>query len=218
MIANRDAILDILRERICLIPPNQQVVLKEKELADEFGLSRTPIRQVLQKLASEGMVVVRPGVGTVTTTVDGKDMTRYLTVLQLVLQTIAEFTQGQTPSAQVALELAATRRFIERIDQPSVETFIRLSTKIAAARASAVGDSVLATAYSSAFWRVVRWRAYEMSIDMEANWPTFVQRIEKITSPECLKSTPLLFGASVAFVDLYKQKIASNPSGTAPQH
>ena len=49
-------------------PPGE--ALREEELAKEFGVSRTPIRQVLQTLEYEGLVTSRPGIGSIVTTVD----------------------------------------------------------------------------------------------------------------------------------------------------
>ena len=49
-------------------PP--QTVLKEALLAQEFGVSRTPIRQILQMLESERLVEIRDGVGTIVTGID----------------------------------------------------------------------------------------------------------------------------------------------------
>jgi DNA-binding GntR family transcriptional regulator len=59
-----------IRTRIYTLdyPPGE--ALREEELANEFGVSRTPIRQVLQVLEYEGLVSSRPGVGSVVTTID----------------------------------------------------------------------------------------------------------------------------------------------------
>lgn len=58
-----------LRDRICLLEylPGQQ--LGEKELAEEFGTSRTPIRRVLGRLEAEGLIERRHGIGTIITEV-----------------------------------------------------------------------------------------------------------------------------------------------------
>ena len=59
-----------IRNRICMLryPPGH--LLHENRLAQEFGISRTPVRQVLQKLEIEGFVETRSGVGTIVTGVD----------------------------------------------------------------------------------------------------------------------------------------------------
>src|SRR5688500_8162856 len=59
-----------VRNRICMLryPPGH--LIHENRLAQEFGISRTPVRQVLQKLEIEGFVETRSGVGTIVTGVD----------------------------------------------------------------------------------------------------------------------------------------------------
>lgn len=59
-----------LRDRICLLHYPPGYVLREVELAAEFGVSRTPVREVLQRLAIGGLVEVRNGVGTIVTRLD----------------------------------------------------------------------------------------------------------------------------------------------------
>lgn len=54
--------------RICFLdyPPGYQ--LKESELASEFGVSRTPVRDAISRIKHLGLVETRNGVGTVVTT------------------------------------------------------------------------------------------------------------------------------------------------------
>ncbi len=54
-----------LRESICTLEKPFGTVLREIELAEEFGVSRTPIRQALHQLAAIGLVETRNGVGTI---------------------------------------------------------------------------------------------------------------------------------------------------------
>ncbi|WP_374383438.1 GntR family transcriptional regulator [Dongia sp.] len=63
-------IYEQLRQRIAtrLYPPGMR--LSESELATEFGLSRTPIRQALQRLATDGLVAIKNGVGATVTDLD----------------------------------------------------------------------------------------------------------------------------------------------------
>lgn len=59
-----------LRESICTLEKPFGTVLSEVELAAEFGVSRTPIRQALHQLAAVGLVETRNGVGTIVTAGD----------------------------------------------------------------------------------------------------------------------------------------------------
>jgi DNA-binding GntR family transcriptional regulator len=64
------AIYHEIRDRICLLQYPPGMMLSENQLAGEFGVSRTPIRRVLQRLEFEGLVVSKQGVGTLVTIVD----------------------------------------------------------------------------------------------------------------------------------------------------
>ncbi|MFT5657780.1 MAG: DNA-binding GntR family transcriptional regulator [Gammaproteobacteria bacterium] len=56
-----------IRNRICLLDYPPGTVLRESELAEEFDVSRTPIRAVLQKLIHGGLIESKDGVGTLVT-------------------------------------------------------------------------------------------------------------------------------------------------------
>ena len=55
--------------------------LDETELAAEFGASRTPIREALIQLASNGLVQIRPGRGAVVSTVSPHEMVEMFEVM-----------------------------------------------------------------------------------------------------------------------------------------
>ena len=61
-----------MRERISLLEYAPGTILNEGLLAQEFGVSRTPVRSVLQRLSYEGLVTTRNGIGTIVTEVDVK--------------------------------------------------------------------------------------------------------------------------------------------------
>ncbi len=49
-------------------------VISESQLAEELGMSRTPIREALRALASEGWVEIKNGIGTFVKPLSSKDM------------------------------------------------------------------------------------------------------------------------------------------------
>jgi len=103
-------IYEELRERICILryPPGD--VLRENELAAEFGVSRTPVRQVLQRLEVEGFVETRNGVGTLVTGVDFK---AFRDVYELRLR-LSELLGQLSPRAPAEADVAAMTRLLER--------------------------------------------------------------------------------------------------------
>jgi len=69
-----DSLYKEIRTRIYLIEYPPGAALREEELAAEFGVSRTPIRRVLQRLEFEGLVTSQRGIGTLVSTVDVKEL------------------------------------------------------------------------------------------------------------------------------------------------
>ena len=66
-----------LRERIFsqdLLPGDP---IDEQALAEEFGISRTPMREALKVLHAEGLVVLEPRRGCFVTELDHQDKCRY---------------------------------------------------------------------------------------------------------------------------------------------
>ena len=59
-----------IRERILFLEYRPGDILNEKILADEFGVSRTPLREVLNRLEFEELVRVLPRTGTMITEVE----------------------------------------------------------------------------------------------------------------------------------------------------
>lgn len=63
-----------LRERIVLLDLEPGARLPEVALAEEFGVSRTPIRQVLDQLKHERLVIQLPGVGSTVAVIDPREI------------------------------------------------------------------------------------------------------------------------------------------------
>src|SRR3954447_10048050 len=83
--SNALLIYETMRQRIAIrhYPPGAW--LKEQEIAAEFGVSRTPVRQALQQLETEGLVEIKNGVGIRVTEVDDDALDQiYLLRLELV--------------------------------------------------------------------------------------------------------------------------------------
>ena len=63
-----------IRNRICLLDYAPGMRLSEIELAEEFGVSRTPLRRVLVRLEGEGLLQSVHGVGTFVTDADFSEL------------------------------------------------------------------------------------------------------------------------------------------------
>jgi DNA-binding GntR family transcriptional regulator len=103
-----------LRERICLLDLAPGTRLTEDALAREFGVSRTPIRQVLNRLDHERLVRQRAGEGATVATVDIKELRDVWAVRLKIVEMIDEFIRVPAPPA-VLDELAGIQAELEDI-------------------------------------------------------------------------------------------------------
>lgn len=88
--ARIERIYQALRREICLLDYPPGTVLREQDLAQRFDVSRTPIRHVLNRLAVDGLVESRQGVGTTVTTIDFKDLLDIYYVRATLAEAIGE--------------------------------------------------------------------------------------------------------------------------------
>jgi DNA-binding GntR family transcriptional regulator len=117
----------ILRDRICLLEYAPGSHLSEEELAQEFEISRTPVRRVLARLESEGLVQSVHGVGTIVTDVDVEELQQ---VYHLRLE-LALLIGKLSPIPRTADDLDRIRALIDRCDaalsKPDQRAFLRLN-------------------------------------------------------------------------------------------
>jgi DNA-binding GntR family transcriptional regulator len=107
-----DRIYKSIRDRICLLEYEPGTRLAEEELAQEFGVSRTPIRSVLSRLDGEGLLQSRHGVGTFVTDVDIEALTQ---VFQLRME-LAVLLGKLDPIARSPDDLDRVRALLTRCD------------------------------------------------------------------------------------------------------
>ena len=132
-----------LRDRICLLeyPPGAR--LSEEELADEFRISRTPVRRVLARLESEGLIEARHGVGTIVTDVEIEELAQ---VYHLRLE-LAVLVGRMSPLPRSAADLQRLRALIARCDALSSDAdhkaFARLNMDFFGEIAAMTGNQPL---------------------------------------------------------------------------
>lgn len=153
-----DDITQELRLRICLMDATRTHILYENALAEEFGVSRTPIRQVLQRLAYEHQVETRTGIGTVVPQLDPAGAVHDFMTLSGALELAAQ-------TAEPLLD-QTTRDLLGDIDthiaqfssvQPlSRSTIFAVSSKLIDLAKNLNPEPIMADATASLHWRALR--------------------------------------------------------------
>jgi DNA-binding GntR family transcriptional regulator len=138
-----ERIYKAIRDRICLLEYQPGERLGEEELAREFHVSRTPIRRVLSKLESEGLLESRHGVGTFVTDVDIDSLAQ---VFQLRME-LAELLGKLDPIPRSEDDLARVRALLARCDKllkkPDPKAYARLNMDFFQELGAMVGNAPL---------------------------------------------------------------------------
>ncbi|REK12512.1 MAG: GntR family transcriptional regulator [Actinobacteria bacterium] len=90
---NKNEIHAYLREQILLLDLPAGSRLREERLADHFGVSRHPIREVLDRLEFEGLVEQVPGAGARVSTLDTKALRDVWAVRLKIAEMVGDFVR-----------------------------------------------------------------------------------------------------------------------------
>jgi DNA-binding GntR family transcriptional regulator len=138
-----ERIYKAIRDRICLLEYQPGERLGEEELAREFHVSRTPIRRVLSKLESEGLLESRHGVGTFVTDVDIDSLAQ---VFQLRME-LAQLLGKLDPIPRSEDDLIRVRSLLARCDKllkkPDAKAYARLNMDFFQELGAMVGNAPL---------------------------------------------------------------------------
>ncbi|CUX83422.1 MAG: GntR family transcriptional regulator [Roseibaca calidilacus] len=149
-------IADAIRKRICLNVQDGQAMLLEGVLAEEFGVSRTPVRQALQRLTYEGLIEVRTGVGSVVSPLEPAQRNMHFLVHHELLGLVARFPDEPIPS-QIARRLDMIHAQGSSGRSADIESLYALFTEFNALLSQMIPDPIIADAHLISGWRIVRW-------------------------------------------------------------
>ncbi|MFV0386803.1 GntR family transcriptional regulator [Paracoccus sp. (in: a-proteobacteria)] len=90
-------VYDLLRDQILDLELPPGAIIDENQLSDRFGMSRTPIREALVRLAAEGLITTLPNRSTMVSTIDFANLHTFFDALTLMYRVTtrlaAEFHQ-----------------------------------------------------------------------------------------------------------------------------
>ena len=170
-----------LRDRICLFeyPPGGR--LSEEELADEFSISRTPVRRVLVRLEADGLIEARHGVGHIVTSVRLDELAR---IFHLRME-LAVLIGRLSPVPRVEEDLDRIRALIARCDalarQPEYRAFARLNMDFFSEIAAMTGNAPLREISERLYFQTSRvWLQMMPRLNLAEEFAIFRREMEDV--------------------------------------
>lgn len=139
----RDEILDLI------LPPGSPI--DEVQLADRFGMSRTPIREALVRLAGEGLVVALPNRSTLVAQIDFLNLHHFFDAITLMYRLTNRLAAQNARPADLAAIRAAQDDYAATVDAQDALAMIAANRAFHAAIATAGGNPY----YTQFFLRVL---------------------------------------------------------------
>jgi len=122
-------VADKLREQIFSKQLAPGSWLDEQSLAIQFGISRTPMREAIKVLASEGLVTIKMRRGAYVTEVARKDLEQIFTILSLLEGQAAKETATKATEAELNLLDDLHHRLEKAAADRDLEQFFEINVK-----------------------------------------------------------------------------------------
>lgn len=125
----REIVYDELKRQILTgeIAPGTRMM--EVELADEMGVSRTPVREAIRKLEKEGLVVIEPRRGAYAADISVKDMLDVLEVREDLEGMAAAMAALKINDEERAALAEITDEYAKAIESKDIDTIIEWDEK-----------------------------------------------------------------------------------------
>ena len=177
-----DRVYATLKHRVltCVLLPSQRVV--EKELCAEMGISRTPLREALNRLALEGLVVLRPYRGYVIAPLTVADF-RELCELRRIVESEAAALSALRATPEDIDELSARARLEYTVgDEQTYVSYLRNNSAFHLALVRCTHNSLLISAVMSALDHHQRplYLGLEVGIDGTASTSEHVEVVNAV--------------------------------------
>ena len=162
----RDVIFEALRKAIVSgdIKPGER--LMEVSLADQMGVSRTPVREAIRKLEAEGLVTMVPRKGTHVSELSVKDIMDVLEVRAALDKLATRLAAKRMQPQQIKSLESIHKQFVNHVEKENIEGTVRKDIEFHDLIYAASGNSRLIGVSSTLREHIFRFRVIYLK-DME---------------------------------------------------
>lgn len=123
-LSNKERLLADLKRKILTLEIEPGATLDETSLSAEYGISRTPLREVFRQLAGEGYIQIRDNRGTIVSPMSHRTLRDFFMTAPLIYASVARLAARNARPAQIAELRAAQNRFRAAVRAGSVEDMV----------------------------------------------------------------------------------------------
>lgn len=113
------SVYSMLRKDILTLALKPGSPLDETSLAERFGLSRSPVREALSRLAGEGLVTILSNRSTLVAAFDIENFPRYIDALDLMQRAVTRLAAQLRNEQDIERLRASNQRYVEAVNSGS---------------------------------------------------------------------------------------------------
>jgi DNA-binding GntR family transcriptional regulator len=173
-------IYDSLRSRIISMALPPGALIDEAAILREFRVSRTPVREAIVRLGSEGLVVLLPNKGSQVAPLDIARIRDYLEASRLIQPFVTVLAAKRRTKTDLLEIEAATVAFEEAVQVQDGEAMVMRNRDYHAAIARSCGNELLSAAYTRLLdeaLRIARFTLNDHFYTSAENHRSFVDKV-----------------------------------------
>ena len=173
-----DSLVRDIREMVLdgTLAPGQRV--PERFLTEQFGVSRTPLREAIRALASEGTLELLPNRGARVTKVSAKEVDELFEVMGVLEALSGELAAKKATNSDIAEVKALHYQMVLHFTRKELIAYFHLNQRIHEKILEIAGNEILMNMYQTLAFRIRRAR-YVANIS-ETRWSTAVKEHEEL--------------------------------------
>ncbi|MCB4767905.1 GntR family transcriptional regulator [Ancylobacter sp. Lp-2] len=153
-----DDVVDQLRQMIirCELVPGERFT--EQKLVEKFGVSRTPLREALKILASEGLVEMRPHRGSSVSPISIEEISETFAVLGTLEEMAGPLVCDRVSNVDIARLERIKDEMSSKRDATDRNSYFELNVAFHQSMIALSGNAVLSATYNQLFGKLQRAR------------------------------------------------------------
>ncbi|NLJ41031.1 MAG: GntR family transcriptional regulator [Clostridiales bacterium] len=159
----KQQVYQIIKDQICQGIYNPGEWLQEKELANKFKISRSPVREALRQLASDGLVEVVPHKGVFVKEVTAKDIEDIFDIRMLLESYAIEKAPKKLDDEKILLLQNCVDSLVTTHREDNLALYIEYDTILHNMLIDISGNEILKTTYERIHYMIMPFRVYSLT-------------------------------------------------------